>query len=77
METQLDNVGNSFDDICNAVHTSSTNTFCCVNGNNKKMDCQIGTLAASLSGIDTTDPTQCDRTAFGDPTSNTCGDNFN
>ena len=76
METELDNVGNSFDDICNAVHTTSPNTYCCVNGDNRKMSCELSALGAGFAGIDTTDATQCDRRAFGDPTINTCGDNF-
>ena len=77
METQLDNVGNSFDSICNAVHTTSPNTYCCVNGDNRKMSCELSALGAGFAGIDTTDATQCDRRAFGDPTINICGDNFN
>ena len=40
------------------------------------MNCQVDTFGALALGIDTSDPLKCDRDAFGDPTANTCGDNF-
>ena len=40
------------------------------------MNCQVDSFAAMAFGIDTSEPDECDRDAFSDPTANICGDNF-
>ena len=86
MEQRVEDTGDSFDNICNALEqagptTGGTRLECCVNALNNKMRCNqkafldLSAVMTSLN-IDTSTNGVCDRRASGTPAvTNACSDN--
>ena len=78
MEERVEHSGDSLNDVCNALESSTNGNYhCCVNPLNNKMRCELTFLLNSAAGaalnIDTSQNGVCDRRAQ-TGTTNACSD---